>query len=64
MISEPFVIESETLPLEVGDYEFAGLKIRVIHSPGHSPGSALYYFLDEGLLFLGDTARTYLSGTC
>ena len=27
----------------------------VIHSPGHSPGSALYYFPDEGLLFLVDT---------
>ena len=55
VISEPLVIESDSLPLDAGDYEFSGQKVRVIHSPGHSPGSALYYFPDEGLLFLGDT---------
>ena len=43
------------MPLEAGDYTFAGMKAEVIHSPGHSPGSALFYFPDEGLLFLGDT---------
>lgn len=36
----------ETLPLD-------GLELRVIHSPGHTPGSILLY--GEGLLFSGDT---------
>lgn len=31
----------------------AGLELKVIHSPGHSPGSILLY--GEGLLFTGDT---------
>ena len=57
LISEPFVIKSEVLPIynEVESYNFAGFKVKAIHSPGHSPGSVLYYFADEGLLFLGDT---------
>ncbi|MBQ7594116.1 MAG: MBL fold metallo-hydrolase [Synergistaceae bacterium] len=55
VLSEPFVIESEALPLEAGDYEFAGFSVKVIPSPGHSPGSSLFYFADEGLLFLGDS---------
>ncbi|HEX7502426.1 MAG TPA: MBL fold metallo-hydrolase [Acidobacteriota bacterium] len=36
----------ETLALD-------GLELRVIHSPGHTPGSILLY--GEGLLFTGDT---------
>jgi glyoxylase-like metal-dependent hydrolase (beta-lactamase superfamily II) len=31
------------------------LKIEVIHSPGHSPGSICYYLQEQGLLFSGDT---------
>ena len=55
LISEPFVIDFEVSPLEEGMYKFSGLNVKVIHSPGHSPGSVLYYFADKGLLFVGDT---------
>ena len=55
LISEPFVIDCEVHPLEEGVYNFSGLNVKVITSPGHSPGSVLYYFADKGLLFLGDT---------
>ena len=55
LISEPFTIDFEVLPLESGDYFFNGRSVKLIHSPGHSPGSALFYFKDEGLLFVGDT---------
>lgn len=55
VISEPFIIDFEVLPLNEGNYNFAGLNIKVILSAGHSPGSALYYFEDQKLLFLGDT---------
>ena len=34
--------------------EVAGLRLRAIETPGHTPGSVSYY-ADEGLLFSGDT---------
>ena len=32
----------------------AGLRLRVIHSPGHSPGSTSFLLQEQGLLFAGD----------
>jgi glyoxylase-like metal-dependent hydrolase (beta-lactamase superfamily II) len=40
-------------PVENDEIEVEGLKLRVIHTPGHTPGSLSYY--SEGLLFSGDT---------
>jgi glyoxylase-like metal-dependent hydrolase (beta-lactamase superfamily II) len=53
-------------PEEGDDIEVEGLKLRVIHTPGHTPGSLSYY--TDGLLFSGDTlfagsiGRTELPG--
>ncbi len=55
VISEPFVIECEVLPVYEGTYNLAGNSIKVIPAAGHSPGSSLYYFEDSGLLFAGDS---------
>jgi glyoxylase-like metal-dependent hydrolase (beta-lactamase superfamily II) len=33
----------------------AGLNCRVLHTPGHSPGSVCFHFPDAGALFTGDT---------
>lgn len=44
------------------------LSARVIHTPGHTPGSVGFYFATDGILFAGDTlfadsiGRTDLSG--
>jgi glyoxylase-like metal-dependent hydrolase (beta-lactamase superfamily II) len=35
--------------------DIAGLSIRVIHSPGHTPGGACFYLEDENILISGDT---------
>ncbi len=35
------------------EVEVAGVKLRVIHTPGHTPGSVSFY--TEGMLFSGDT---------
>ncbi len=40
-------------PDEGDEIEVEGLKLRVIHTPGHTPGSLCYY--TDGLLFSGDT---------
>lgn len=55
IISEPFIIDFDVLPLDGGTHRLAGHNVKVIPSPGHSIGSALYSFPDEGLLFVGDT---------
>lgn len=36
-------------------FEAAGFSLRMIHTPGHTPGSCCYYLKDEGALFSGDT---------
>ena len=37
------------------EYQDAGLKHRVLHTPGHSPGSVCFHFPDHHTLFSGDT---------
>lgn len=37
------------------DLEIAGVSLRVIHTPGHTPGSLCLYAADAHLLFSGDT---------
>lgn len=47
-----------TDPVKEGDeLELAGLKVKVLHTPGHTPGSVCY--LIEGELFTGDTMFEY-----
>jgi len=54
--------------LDAGEITHAGLRITVIHTPGHSPGSLSYYLPDHHLLFSGDvlfyrdTGRSDLPG--
>ena len=63
-IIEPFEYQT----LEAGEITCAGLRVTVIHTPGHSPGSLSYYLPDHGVLFSGDvlfyrdTGRSDLPG--
>ncbi len=40
---------------EDGEVRFGAIRLRVLHTPGHTEGSVCLYEPDEGLLFSGDT---------
>jgi glyoxylase-like metal-dependent hydrolase (beta-lactamase superfamily II) len=40
---------------EGGEIRFGAIVLRVLHTPGHTPGSVCLQAADEGLLFSGDT---------
>jgi glyoxylase-like metal-dependent hydrolase (beta-lactamase superfamily II) len=45
----------DAYPTDGQDLEIAGVTVRVIHTPGHTPGSLCLYAADAKLLFSGDT---------
>jgi glyoxylase-like metal-dependent hydrolase (beta-lactamase superfamily II) len=47
--------EPNGYPVDGDDLEVAGITLRVIHTPGHTPGSLCLYAAEAGLLFSGDT---------
>ena len=49
--------EATDLVREGNELELAGLKVKVLHTPGHTPGSVCYEI--EGELFTGDTIFEY-----
>jgi hydroxyacylglutathione hydrolase len=45
----------DAFPTDGMDLEIAGVTVKVIHTPGHTPGSLCLYAADAKLLFSGDT---------
>ncbi|MHC4386690.1 MAG: MBL fold metallo-hydrolase [Planctomycetota bacterium] len=43
------------LDAEVMYYQAAGLRFKILHTPGHSPGSICLYSAQNHILFAGDT---------
>jgi glyoxylase-like metal-dependent hydrolase (beta-lactamase superfamily II) len=51
-----FSTEPEDISLEEQDViEQAGVKLTLLHTPGHTPGGICLYSRDEGVAFVGDT---------
>lgn len=52
----PLEFSAADIILNDGDeVEFAGVKLKVIHTPGHTPGGICLYSENENLVFAGDT---------
>lgn len=56
VMGTPLEFSAADIILNDGDeVEFAGVKLKVIHTPGHTPGGICLYSENEDLLFAGDT---------
>ena len=54
--NQVYVARGPDMPLKDGQmFEVAGAALRVIHTPGHSPGGVCLYLESEDALFSGDT---------
>jgi hydroxyacylglutathione hydrolase len=54
----PFDIPASVPAVELaegGEVRFGSIRLRVLHTPGHTPGSVCLQSVDDGLLFSGDT---------
>jgi glyoxylase-like metal-dependent hydrolase (beta-lactamase superfamily II) len=51
-----FTVAPADVLLDDGDVvDVAGVKLEVLHTPGHTPGGICLYSADEGVVFVGDT---------
>jgi hydroxyacylglutathione hydrolase len=56
LTGDTFTAPAADVLLEDGDtIEEAGVKLKVLHTPGHTPGGICLYAEPEGILFAGDT---------
>lgn len=51
----PFLVEGAEILTDNQIIEMAGMKFRVIHTPGHTSGSCCYYLAQDHILISGDT---------
>ncbi len=56
------ILQSESEAIIEGELDIGDYHIQVIHTPGHTKGSVMYYFTDENLLFTGDTVLEDITG--
>ena len=57
-LSAPFEIPPSVPAVELaegGEICFGAIRLKVLHTPGHTPGSICLQSLDDGLVFSGDT---------
>ena len=56
MSGSGFVTEPEDVSLKERDViDLAGVKLLVLHTPGHTPGGISLYSKEDGVVFVGDT---------
>ena len=56
MTGSAFVTEAEDVSLKEPDIiDLAGVKLLVLHTPGHTPGGISLYSKEDGIVLVGDT---------
>ena len=55
MIGVQVSLTADELLRDGDELNLAGMKLRVLHTPGHTPGGVCFYFPEEEVLFSGDT---------
>jgi len=54
-IGRPYTVKIDHYMKDLDVITLEGMKIQMIHTPGHTIGSCCYYFLEDNLLISGDT---------
>jgi len=60
-IGRAYTVKADVLLDDEETVEIAGMKVKMISTPGHTKGSCCYYFEDAGYLVAGDTL---FAGSC
>lgn len=56
VLGQPMTAENADFLVEQGSsIETAGMKLEVLHTPGHTPGGMCLYAKEDGIVFVGDT---------
>ena len=55
MIQKPEEYRADVFLKDEQEIDLAGFHIRVLHTPGHTPGGCCYYFAYENVVFTGDS---------
>lgn len=57
------VVHADAIELKEGIYQIAGYEVEVIHTPGHTAKSCMFYFLEDDFLITADTVLAKMFGT-
>ena len=57
------MVDTKPQTFTEGTYTIGGYTFEIIHTPGHTCGSSIFYFEEENVLFGGDTIMAELVGS-
>ena len=51
----PYTVDADVYAIEGDEFVVGNMELKIIHTPGHSPGGMCIYAANENVLFSGDT---------